>query len=102
MTGWVEDLRDLCIDRVEEGELVVKQEELVVLSEGQWPVVAIVYRQWDRKIGGLGDPRLSLRRFRRLRHGFKQECVVNLGSQEAIDRLREILDRLDRSGGAGS
>ena len=94
MTNWIEDLRDLCIDREEEGELVVKQEELVILSEGQWPVVAIVYRQWEKQRGGLGEPRLSLRRFKRLRGGYKQECVVNLTTREAISLLREVLERL--------
>ena len=86
-------VEDLTIDYEEEGVLVVKELDKVILSKGSWATVLYKYQQWDKAKNGYGQDRYSIRRYRKMDDEYRQQTKFNISSR---DQALKIIDALQK------
>ena len=60
-----ENIEDLTIDYEEDGILIWKEIDKVVLSKGAWSTIIFRYQQWDKKKNEYGPDRYTIRRYQK-------------------------------------
>ena len=56
------DIDELTVDYMEDGKLVSKQLDKVVLSKGAWSTIIFRYQDWNRQKEEYGPDKYSIRR----------------------------------------
>jgi hypothetical protein len=88
----MENVSDITIAYEEDGEVLLEELDKVVLQKaGALVVILFRYREKVRKTGEFGSPKLSLRRYQKLKGSFRKKDNVNL-SKDSIIKLKDILD----------
>jgi hypothetical protein len=82
---------DLTIDYEEEGVLVVKELDRVVLSKGSWATVMFRYQQWEKAREGYGQDRYTIRRYRKKDDEYRQQSKFNISSRDQALKIVETL-----------
>lgn len=82
---------ELTVDYEEEGVLVVKQLDKVILSKGAWATIIYRYQQWDRNKNDYGPERFTIRRYRKINDEYRQQARFNISS---IDQANKIIAAL--------
>ena len=95
---WVEDIDEISIEYEENGVLLVKQEDKVVVARGAWPVIAFLYREHDAATGAYGPQKVSLRKFRKQHGTYRMESKFNIGNLGQVASIAGTLAKW--SGGA--
>lgn len=85
------DIDELSVDYTEDGVLVVKQLDKVVLSRGAWSTILYRYQEWDRKKGGYGPDKYSIRRYQKRNGEYQQKSKFTISSR---DQARAIIETL--------
>ena len=67
---------DLTINYEEDGVLVVKELDKVLLSKSAWVTVLFKYVQWDRSKNDYGPERYSIRRYRKIDDEYRQQAIL--------------------------
>jgi hypothetical protein len=91
-------VEDLTIDYEEDGVLVVKELDKVVLSKGSWATVLFRYRQWDKSKDGYGQDRYSIRRYRKMDDEYRQQAKFNISSRDQALKIIEALQKWTAGG----
>lgn len=86
------DVSDLTVEYEEDGVLVVKELDKVVLSKGAWATLVFRYQQWDPKTEGYGPDRYSIRRYRKIRDEYRQQTKFNISSADQAKKLIAALE----------
>ena len=86
-----EDVNDLTIEYVEDGETVVKELDKAILSKGAWATLMFKYREWDRRKEGLGPVKYTIRRYRKMRGEYRQQAKFNISSRDQAGKVVEVL-----------
>ncbi len=87
----VENIDDISIDYEEDGILIVKEIDKVVLSRGAWSTIIFRYQQWEPKKEEYGPDRYTIRRYRKLKGVYQSQGKFNISSTE---QARKIVDAL--------
>jgi hypothetical protein len=88
MAGRVEDIT---INYEEDGVLVVKELDKVVLSKGSWSTILYKYRQWEKNKNDYGPVRYSIRRYRKIDDEYRQQAKFNISSKDQATKLINAL-----------
>ncbi|MBN1759547.1 MAG: hypothetical protein JW863_14565 [Chitinispirillaceae bacterium] len=88
MAGRVEDIT---INYEEDGVLVVKELDKVVLSKGSWSTILYKYRQWEKNKNDYGPERYSIRRYRKIDDEYRQQAKFNISSKDQATKLIDAL-----------
>lgn len=83
---------DITINYEEDGVVVVKELDKIVLSKGAWATVVFKYQQWERNKNGYGDIRYSIRRYKKIDDQYVQQSKFNISSREQAVKLIEALE----------
>lgn len=75
------------------GEDIVKELDKVVLSKGAWPTVMFLYQEKDPKTGEFTEPKVSLRRYRKLQGNFKPQGKFKVTGKAQAEAIIEILKK---------
>ncbi len=86
-----ETIDELTIDWEEDGILVCKEIDKVVLSKGAWSTIIFRYQQWDKKKEEYSPDRYTIRRYRKMSGEYKPQGKFNISSP---DQARKIIDAL--------
>ncbi len=86
-------LDELTYDVEEDGVLVRRQLERVVLGGGAWATVMFLYEERDRKSGAFGAPKISVARFKKFRGTYKRHAAFTLASVEQARALTDTFER---------
>jgi hypothetical protein len=86
-------VEDLTIDYEEDGVLVVKELDKVVLSKGAWATVMFRYRQWEKAKDDYGQDRYSIRRYRKMDDEYRQQGKFNISSKDQALKIIEALQK---------
>lgn len=86
-----ENVDEITIDYEEDGVLIVKELDKVILSKGAWSTIIFRYQQWDRKKEEYGPDRYTIRRYRKLHGQYQAQGKFNISSQ---DQAKKIVDAL--------
>lgn len=82
---------ELTINFEEEGQLVVKELDKVVLSKGAWTTIMFRYQQMDKKTKEYSPDRYSIRRYKKMNDEYRQQSKFNISSP---DQAKKIIDAL--------
>jgi len=82
---------DITINYEEDGVLVVKELDKVILSKGAWSTVLFKYQQWEKAKEDYGPERYSIRRYRKMDDEYRQQAKFNISSKDQATKLIEAL-----------
>jgi hypothetical protein len=88
----VSHIDDITIHYEEDGVVVVKELDKVVLSKGAWTTIVFRYRQWDRAKEAYSPERFTIRRYRKMGGEYRQQSKFNISS---TDQARKLIDALE-------
>jgi hypothetical protein len=89
----VDAVEELSYDVEEDGVLVRRQLERVVLGGGAWATVMFLYQERDRRSGAFGAPKISVVRFKKLRGAYRKHSAFTLASVEQARALTDTFER---------
>lgn len=82
---------EVTINYEEDGIVVVKELEKVILSKGAWATILFRYQQWDAKKNEYSPDRYSIRRYRKVNGEYSPQSKFNISSP---DQAQKIVDAL--------
>lgn len=85
------NVEDITIDYEEDGILVVKDLDKVVLTKGAWATIIFKYQDWDRKKEEYGPEKFTIRRYRKLNGNYQQQSKFNISSVAQAEKIIEAL-----------
>ena len=65
-----------------EGNVVVRELDKEVLSRGSWTTIMFLYEELDPRTGEFNGPKITIRRYRKIRGEFRQQSKFNISSQK--------------------
>ncbi len=88
-----ETVDDLTVNYTEDGQLVVKELDKVVLSKGAWSTIIFRYQDWDRQKQEYGPEKYTIRRYQKRNGQYQQKSRFNISSK---DQARKIIEALQQ------
>jgi len=85
------DVDELSVDYMEDGQLVSKQLDKVILTKGAWSTIIFRYQDWDRRKEEYGPEKFSIRRYQKRNGEYQQKSKFNISSR---DQAQKIMDAL--------
>jgi|SRR5450432_1326369 len=86
-------LDELTYDREDDGVLVRKQLERVILERGAWATVLFVYQELDRDTGAFHAPRMTIVRFKKWRGAFRKHASFSIEGAQQARQLAVVFER---------
>lgn len=82
---------DISINYEEDGVVLVKQLDKVILSKGAWATVIFKYQDWDRRNEQYGTIRFAIRRYQKRDGQYSQKSKFNISSVEQAKNIIKAL-----------
>ncbi len=86
-------VEELTVNYTEDGVLVVKELDKVVLTKGAWSTVIFRYQDWDRKEQKYGPDRYTIRRYQKRGGQYQQKSKFNISSKDQAKALIAALEQ---------
>ncbi len=86
-----ESIEEISIDYEEDGQLLVKELDRVVLSKGAWTTILFRYQQWEPKKEDYSDDKYTIRRFQKVHGVYRQKSKFNISSQAQAQKIVDAL-----------
>lgn len=86
-----ESVEDLTVEFEENGQLIIKELDKVVLSKGAWATLLFRYQEWRPETGDYGPDRFVIRRYRKSGGEYRNQSKFTISS---ADQARKIVDAL--------
>lgn len=87
-----ETVDDLTIEYEENGQLLVKEVDKVVLSKGLWATVLFRYRQWQPETSDYGPDKFAFHRYKKTAGEYRRQSKFTISGPE---QARKIIDALN-------
>ncbi|MGD8407322.1 MAG: hypothetical protein PVG50_02165 [Thiohalophilus sp.] len=87
------DIEELSVDYHEDGTLVSRQLDKIVLTKGAWSTIIFRYQDMDRKTGEFGPDKFTIRRYQKRNGQYQQKSKFNISSR---DQAQKIIDALQK------
>ncbi len=84
-------VEELSVNYEEDGLLIVKELDKVILTKGAWATVIFRYQQWDKKKEDYGPEKFIIRRYRKMNNEYRSQSKFNISSR---DQAQKIIDAL--------
>ncbi len=85
------DVDELTVDYTEDGQLVSKQLDKIILTKGAWSTIMYRYQDWDRKKEEYGPEKYSIRRYQKRNGEYQQKSKFNISSRAQAEKIVEAL-----------
>jgi hypothetical protein len=82
---------EITINYEEDGVLLVKELDKVVLSKGAWTTIIFRYQQWDRQKQEYGPDRYTVRRYQKRAGEYLPKSKFNISSRDQAAKIVEAL-----------
>jgi len=87
------EINDLTVNWEDDGILVVKELDKVVLSKGAWSTVIYRYQDWDRQKGEYSQDRFTIRRYQKRNGEYQQKSKFNISSRDQAKNIIKALEK---------
>jgi len=87
------DVNELTVQYEEDGTVIVKELDKMILSKGAWATVIFKYQDWDRAKSEYGPPRFTIRRYRKINNEYRQQSKFNISSADQALKIIEALQK---------
>ncbi|MBT8361955.1 MAG: hypothetical protein HKP41_16390 [Desulfobacterales bacterium] len=84
---------DLTVNYEEDGVLVVKELDKIILSKGAWATILFRYQNLSKATGEYGKDMYSIRRYQKRQGNYLPKSKFNISSPE---QAKKIIDALQR------
>ncbi len=84
-------VEELTINYEEDGILVVKELDKVVLTKGAWATVMFRYQNWDKAKGEYGKDMFTIRRYQKRQGEYLSKSKFNISSTDQAKKIVEAL-----------
>jgi hypothetical protein len=88
----METLEELTYNYEEDGTLVRKEIERVVLSKGSWPTMMFLFQELDRKTGEFRSPKMAIVRFQKRRGGYRRLASLNISDEKQARQIMTVFE----------
>ncbi|HNZ04133.1 MAG TPA: hypothetical protein PLY68_04395 [Myxococcota bacterium] len=88
---WSEEIDEITVEYEEDGIQVVREEAKKVIARGAWPVLMFKYREWSRSDNDFGEPRYTIRKYRKRDGTYRLEAKFNIGKPEQAAEIARTL-----------
>jgi hypothetical protein len=89
----IDSLDELTYDYEDEGVLVRKQIDRVVLADGSWATLMFLYQELDRASGTFRAPKMAVVRFRKSRGSYRKQSSFTISNENQARQMAEVLGR---------
>ncbi len=86
-----ETIDDLTVQFEENGQVIIKELDKVVLSRGAWTTILFRYQQWKPENDSFGPDMFVIRRYKKSGGEYRQQSKFNISS---VEQARKIVAAL--------
>lgn len=87
-----ENVEDLTVQYEENGLVVVKEVDKVILSRGAWATIIFCFQEWRQELKDYGPDKYSIRRYHKVNGEYRYQSKFNISS---ADQARKLIDALE-------
>lgn len=86
-----ENVDDLTVEYEENGQLLVRQLDKVVLSRGLWATVIFRYQELDQETDSYGADKYVINRYKKSGGEYRRQNKFNISSPEQARKIADAL-----------
>ena len=86
-----ESIDDLTVEYEENGQIILKELDKIVLSKGAWTTILFRYQEWKPQTASYGPDKYVIRRYKKMGGEYRQQSKFTISS---ADQARKIVDAL--------
>jgi hypothetical protein len=87
-----ETLEELTYDYEDEGVLVRKQLDKVVLTKGSWATLMFLYQELDKAAGTFRAPKIAIVRFKKFKGAYRKQSSFNVSSEKQARQITSVFE----------
>lgn len=87
------EIDGITINYEEDGVLIVKELDKVILSRGAWATIIFRYQQWEAAKNSYSEDRFTIRRYRKVNDNYMQQSKFNISSADQAKKIVEALSQ---------
>jgi hypothetical protein len=87
-----ETLEELTYDYEDEGVLVRKEIDRVVLTKGGWATIMFLFQELDRQSGKFRAPKMAIVRFKKSKGSYRKQSSFNISSEKQARQIAEVFE----------
>jgi hypothetical protein len=88
-----ETIEELSYNYEDEGTLVRKELDKVVLTKGSWATIMFLYQELDKATGKFRAPKIAIVRFKKFRGAYRKQSSFNVSSEKQARQITEVFER---------
>ena len=88
-----ETLDELTYDYEEDGTLVRKELDRVVLTKGGWATMMFLFQELDRKTTKFRAPKMAIVRFKKSKGTYRKQSSFNISSEKQARQISEVFEQ---------
>ena len=85
------NVEDLTVNYEEEGVVLVKEVDKVILSKGAWTTILFRYQNLNKSTGKFGDDMYSIRRYQKRQGNYIPKSKFNISSAKQAGTIASAL-----------
>ena len=88
-----ETIDELSYNYEDEGTLVRKELDKVVLTKGSWATIMFLYQELDKASGKFRAPKIAIVRFKKFRGSYRKQSSFNVSSEKQARQIAEVFEQ---------
>ncbi len=88
-----ETLEDLTYDYEEDGTLVRKEIDRVILTKGGWATMMFLFQELDRNSGKFRAPKMAIVRFKKAKGVYRKQSSLNISGEKQARQIAEVFEK---------
>ncbi len=88
-----ETLEELTYDYEDEGVLVRKEIDRVVLTKGGWATIMFLFQELDRASSKFRAPKMAIVRFKKSKGVYRKQSSFNISSEKQARQIADVFEK---------
>jgi len=88
-----ETIEELTYNYEDDGVLVRKELDKMVLTKGSWATVMFLYQELDKASGKFRAPKIAIVRFKKFKGAYRKQSSFNVSSEKQARQITEVFER---------
>src|SRR5687768_13439364 len=88
-----ETLDELTYNYEDEGTLVRKELDKVVLTKGSWATLMFLYQELDKATQKFRAPKIAIVRFKKFKGSYRKQSSFNVSSEKQARQITEVFEK---------
>jgi hypothetical protein len=88
-----ETIDELSYNYEDEGVLVRKELDKVVLTKGSWATIMFLFQELDKASGKFRAPKIAIVRFKKFRGAYRKQSSFNVSSEKQARQITDVFEK---------